>query len=533
MKICNYTTMFLVLVLFPFYGYKAETKTGKFQIATDQKIVDGISLGINPGDTVFLAPGNRGELRFTNITGSEESPVVIINLNGKVVVNSKKGYGISFENSVYFRLTGTGSNDQYGIEIASSNSQGLDVSEFSSNCEADHLEIHNVGYAGIMAKTDPNCTRKDLRYFTMKNLSFHDNLIYETGSEGFYIGFSWFPIRPFRCEQDSILYPHEIHGIRIYNTDLRNTHAEAIQVGSSTKDVKIYRNSIYNYGTTNALWQNNGVQIGAGTTGDFFNNIINTGTGDAISFYGGGNNRLFNNLIINAGKIAITHNDKEAVKGRSYQIMNNTIINPGEFGITIISGNTWTNKLFNNVVVIKNPANGILGYVDSRWYSDNNKVFQKIEDAGFVNPESLDYRLSPQSALINSGMPIPWMKFDYAFKSRPIDNTIDVGAFEFGEAALVASSFPFEKEPETDMILQQQVSKGKYCFEANDKDVDINIYNGEGIMQDANLVRIKKQNVEIDFSGLPQGVYYVSVRIGDKNVQLRRVINNLNNETKN
>lgn len=519
-----------VFALLQVCGFQTKAQSTKFKITQDQKVVDGITMGIQPGDTIFLIPGERQELMFTNITGSEEKPVVIINHSDKVVINSKEWYAIFFDNSIHFKLTGTGSIDQYGIEIASSGSQGLAINGFSSNCEVDHLEIHNVGYAGITAKTDPNCTRKDLRFFIMKNLSFHDNLIYETGSEGFYIGFSWFPIRPYRCGADSILYPHEIHGIRIYNNDLRNTNAEAIQVGSSTRDVKIYGNSIYNYGIKNALWQNNGVQIGAGTTGDFFNNIINTGNGDGISFFGGGNNRLYNNLIINAGKSAIYHNDRVAVEGRNYQIMNNTIINPGELGITVISSHTWTNRLYNNVVVIDNPDNGIIGFVDSRWYSGNNKVYKEIEDAGFIDIESSDFRLAPGSELINSGHPVSWLTFDHEFNARQVGKTNDVGAFEFGKSDLVASSFPFEQNPETDMILGQKVINGKYSFEANDNNSVVNIYNDAGIMLETNLIHIEMSNVEIDFSGLSQGVYYVSVRVAYKNMQLRRVINGFDNE---
>jgi hypothetical protein len=497
-----------------------------FRIAPGQTLVDGIVLGINPGDTLFLEPGDREELHFLNITGTAEKPVIITNHQGKVVVRSQKRYGIAFDNSVYFRFTGTGSSDKYGIEIASSRSQGLSISNFSSNCEADHLEIHHVGYAGIMAKTDPDCSRKDLRCFTMKNLSFHDNLIYETGSEGFYIGFSWFPIRPFRCGQDSILYAHEIHGIRIYNNNLHDTHAEAIQVGSSTRDVKIYCNSIRNYGSANNLWQNNGVQIGAGTVGDFFNNIIDSGPGDAVSFFGGGGNRLFNNLIINAGSSAIFHNDKEAViKGRSYQIMNNTIINPGQFGITIISGNTWTNKLYNNVVVTKDPDNGILGYVDSRWYSGNNKVFRNIEDAGFVDPASSGFGLAPQSALIDSGFAVPWLEFDYHFKTRPAGANYDIGAFEFGGAPATAPDLSFEQNSETEMVQAEVGPDGTYSFSLDEKKAEIVFFDGTGVVQDATRVERKGRNLKIDFSGLPQGVYYVGVKTGDKRLPLKRIIN--------
>jgi hypothetical protein len=48
MKIVNYAIVILFLALFPIYGFKAETQSRKFQIATDQKNVNGISLGVNP-----------------------------------------------------------------------------------------------------------------------------------------------------------------------------------------------------------------------------------------------------------------------------------------------------------------------------------------------------------------------------------------------------------------------------------------------------------------------------------------------------
>ena len=517
----------LILSSVELFYIEAAAQTRNIEVSPVQQTVDGTAMGVNPGDTIFVAAGNRSELHFSNITGTDEKPVIIINRGGKVVINTEKRYAIFFSNSIHFRITGTGSNDKYGIEIASSKSQGLAISEFSSNCEADHLEIHNAGFAGIMAKTDPDCRRKDLRFFIMKNLSFHDNLIYDTASEGFYVGFSWFPIRPFRCGQDSILYAHEIHGLRIYSNDLHHTGAEAIQVGSSTRDVKIFCNSIRNYGTENALWQNNGVQIGAGTTGDFFCNYINTGTGDAISFFGGGGNRLYNNLIINAGNSAIFHNDKEAVKGRSYQIMNNTIIHPAALGITIISSHTWTNKMYNNVVVIRDTTKGILGYVDSRWYAGNNKVYKNIADAGFVNPDSGNFHLTAHSALTGSGLSVPWLDFDYDFKNRPVDMAFDIGAFRFDGPAGSVRAFPFEQEPETDMVPGEAGDNGEYIFTVNDKHISVIIYNGSGVQLDSKRIARKGRDIIIDFEGLPQGIYYVSTETANKRLPLRRIVNKI------
>ncbi len=51
--------------------------------------------------------------------------------------------------------------------------------------EIDHLHIHNVGYAAIVAKTDPNCERKMFLNLSMRNLSFHDNYIHHTAKADF------------------------------------------------------------------------------------------------------------------------------------------------------------------------------------------------------------------------------------------------------------------------------------------------------------------------------------------------------------
>src|SRR4029079_3653920 len=120
--------LFVFLIIFT-SGSVAQTSV--HQINLEQKRVDGISSGIKPGDTIFIKAGNREELMLENITGTDKKPVVIINRGGRVIINTKKDYGILFNNSVHFKITGTGSSDNYGFEIASTNNHGLVVTEFS------------------------------------------------------------------------------------------------------------------------------------------------------------------------------------------------------------------------------------------------------------------------------------------------------------------------------------------------------------------------------------------------------------------
>lgn len=461
----------------------AIAQTSVFQISPEQKRVDGITRGVRPGDTIFIKAGNREELILENITGTEKKPVVIINHGGKVIINTKKDYGILVSNSVHFKITGTGSSDVYGFEIASTANHGLLVTEFSSFCEADHLEIHHVGYAGIVAKTDPNCSRKDMRYFIMQNLSFHDNFIHDIEAEGFYVGYSWYPARNFTCGPDSLLYSHEIHGVRIYNNNMRNTGQEGIQVGTGTKDVMIYSNRVFNYGVTKIQWQNHGVQIGQGTTGEFFNNSVSNGPAEAISLFGGGNNRVYNNVIVNSGASAIYQNDRGAISGRNYQIMNNTIINPAEYGISTVSDHTADNKVSGNTIVMKNTGNAIINAGKMKWDSTGNKIFSSIENSG-----------------------------------------LDTGKLEQHTFKKVTANFPFIKDNSFELVREPIVTRGNYYFTVSFKEPVVKLYNGAGILQDDKKIIVKGRKYEIDLSGFATGIYYVSISSSGKPRQLRRVI---------
>jgi hypothetical protein len=440
-------------------------------------------MAIKPGDTVFIAAGNREELMLQNITGTSKKPVVIINRGGKVIINTKKDYGILFSNSIHFIITGTGSSDEYGFEIASGSNLGLVFTEFSSFCEADHFEIHHVGYAAIVAKTDPNCTRKDLRFFIMQNLSFHDNLIHDTYAEGFYVGYSWHPTRDYKCGEDSLLYSHQIHGIRIFNSNIRNSGQEGIQVGAGTSDVMIYSNSVYNYGIRNEIWQNHGVQIGQATTGDFFNNKISTGPAEAISLFGGGNNRIYDNVIINSGAAAIYQNDRGALPGSDYQIMNNIIITPGGNAVTMVSNHTKTNKVTGNIIVIKDRKNAIVNEGSMKWDSSGNRVFSSIEEAG-----------------------------------------LDAGIIEQDTRKKITSSFPFVKDNTIKLVEEPEIFTDKYLFRIAFKSPSAKLYNSAGILLDAEFVSRKGNDYVVDLSSFSNSIYYVSVLTAGRPCELRRLI---------
>lgn len=462
-----------------------------FHVKTEQQSFDALSKDVQPGDSIYLLAGSRGELQIKNVTGTPEKPVVIINSGGKVIIQTKKDFGILFTNSVHFKLTGTGSADKYGIEIASSANHGLVITDFSSYAEADHLEIHHVGYAGVVAKTDPNCSRKDLRYFVMNNLSFHNNLIHDTSAEGFYIGYSWYPARVYTCGKDSLLYSHPIQGIRIYNNIIQRSGQEAIQVGTGTGDIKIYSNQIEDYGTKNILWQNHGVQIGQGTTGEFFNNTIQNGPGEAISLFGGGNNSVYGNVIINSGASAIYQNDRGALPGTHYYIRNNTIVSPGSYGIMLVSDHTKGNMVNDNTIFIKRPDSAIVNKGSMHWKSSGNKIAPPVEKPGF-NDSLLQVVYE-----INTGY------------------------------------IPFDDKILLPVLTEHALEHRLYLLEVKVKKPTINIYNDAGMLLRDKPVIKKSKGWAIDLNGLPSGIYYISVLSEGKPVQLRRLIRTLKNSNSN
>ncbi len=100
-------------------------------------------------------------------------------------------------NSKYFRITGSGdSAHRYGIILKGASTMGLNLGLLSTNFEVDRLEIADIGFAGIMAKTDPKCGKPYGRdKFTMREIKIHDNYIHDTQGEGLYIGNSFYSQR--------------------------------------------------------------------------------------------------------------------------------------------------------------------------------------------------------------------------------------------------------------------------------------------------------------------------------------------------
>ena len=217
-----------------------------------------------------------------------------------------------------------------------------------------------------------------------------------------------------------------------------------------------YGNTITNYGVAGVYAQHSGIQIGGGTVGKCYNNSIVNGSGNGIAVFGLGNNEIFNNVIVNAGRnyypndstqrvYGIYCNDNGAIPESSFKFYNNTIVNPKSDGIIFSGTISKNNKFYNNIII--NPGSilshikyfpkqnpyinvgsqtGIDAVLSNNYFDTNSNNIQ------FVDTLSNNYRLYKTSPAIDAGMDLSTLDLNYDFDMhvRPFGIGYDIGAFE-------------------------------------------------------------------------------------------------------
>ena len=434
----------------------------KYIVRLSQTNFDGTLLSIKGGDTVFIEPGHRDHLRFYNIHGDSLNYVVFINDGGLVEMSTTtNNFGLQVYNCSYFRLTGTGSDAiKYGINIGHTpkGTNGLALDGFSTNYEVDHIEVSKSGFAGICANPVPDCDNKMNRgNFVCRNTLFHDNYVHSTLGEAFYIGHSFYTGYTITCDSvKKVVYPHEIHGLKIYNNLVDSSGYDGIQVGCATIGCEIYGNRVTNSGVSNTKDQNSGIILGAGTGGKCYNNLIVNGTGTGINVFGIGGNLIYNNIVVNAGKAmndtmittskscGMFCDDRCTTAGTSFCFLNNTIISPKGDGIRFYSRLSKNNMICNNII-LNLGTQGIYGPYESPNLpyvyniagvdvtASNNYYSNSVSSTvNYGNPDEV-YNYCKSLPVIDKGIDVSnfGIMEDYNQNNRKINNTCDIGAFEY------------------------------------------------------------------------------------------------------
>ena len=499
---------------------------------------------IHPGDTLYFRGGLRQNCLIRNFTGSYMHPITFMNYNGPVKVNTNWNYGIVLRNCKFVRLTGTGDlNYFYGFMIQRvKNGAGLSIGDLSSFVEVDHISIDSVPIAGIYAKTDPDCSFQSTRdKFTQYNTIIHDCFISNTGDEGMYLGSSFYSGETIHCNgKDTLVYPHLLSGVRVYNNIVKYTGWDGIQVGSASTNCQIFNNLVMYDSQSGTNYQMSGILIGGGSQCDCYNNYIYKGKGDGIESLGLGDYRIFNNVIVDAGrayypndptkmKYGIYVNDNSAKPGSSFTLLFNDIINPKSNGVRFSSVVTKKNLIASNAII--NPGLGSNAYIvitnpGSDVLVKSNYTAPNSNNAGFIDTT---YKLSSSSPLIDNGYAdARRVYFDYFYRPRPVGNGYDIGIYEYNPA------FPgYVNAPGMTDSLTERDSLNVFTVEptpfpnpvnhnlninftlSRPSDVELIIYNlqGTGLFhEDQFQLKAGEHTLKVETTNYQEGVYLFTIR---------------------
>lgn len=529
----------ILFFLFAGYHVKAQSRDCDVEIPESIFVIDGSHGSIHPGDVVCIKGSTKDFLLIRNVNGTAEQPVEFINNDGVVIINTDNYYGIKISHSSFIKLSGTGSEFvKYGFQVQRvAAGTGLSVGDLSTDVEIENVEIANTSIAGVYAKTDPTCSdfSSTRDKFTMYNFKFHDCYVHDVADEGLYIGSSKYSGQHLTGDCDTLVYPHVLIGTRVYNNIINNTGWDGIQVSSAEEDCKVYNNEIRNDSYAGHNGQMSGILIGGGTRADVYNNKIYDGKGDGIDIFGLGSMRVFNNLIVRAGRTYMP-NDPVAFKHGIYlgkavtqadednKIYNNTIVSPKSFGITYANDESNMGYLINNVVV--NPGYTDAG--DAAFYNinvdasqieiENNYSNSNVEAAKFMDVITDNYDLKVNSPLIDKGkdMTSEGLVFDIDGRNRPFHNYTDMGAYECQDTTISVEEVDMKN---SEMYPNPANNEVFFKISSGNPIVNLKVFSLNG-----SLVKQAGDVSSLNVSDLSNGIYRIMVTYKQNNKSFPLVI---------
>jgi parallel beta-helix repeat protein len=413
------------------------------------------SLGLEPGDTLWLESGEREYLSFWNFCGDSLKPIVIKS-KGEVVIHSNNNIyykqGINIKNCKYLVIDGSHEKLNYGIRITKTNiGSGLDIRDLSTNISLEFIEISHCDFAGMSIKDDPDCSGKSWRdSFIMKNIVISNCYIHDTRGEGIYLGSTAYDGSQLHCDYSGTSFsvnPHLLDGVTVSHNKIENTGREGLQLFSSI-NAEVYNNSISNYGLEREANHASGLLIGLGTSAKVYNNKIDNGFGHGIYLNGDGNCYLYNNLITNSGIAKDSQNimaagiyvDARRIANHAthYTVTNNTIVKTKNNGIRLVYFRLQKNiTLYNNLIGEFGNGSHVYSQLDQIAIYPINRL--GIDEFGNYYSKSLDslyltnnYSPTKKSGAINCGRAIKDFKINTDINGNKRNNgQIDAGAFEY------------------------------------------------------------------------------------------------------
>ena len=507
-------------------------------------------LNIRPGQTICLAAGNYNQIRFQDFQGTIDSPIIVKNCGGLVNLNTADYHTMSFDNCRYMRITGTGDNSlTYGMSIngTKTGSSGLVVSGLSTDIEVDHIKVTKASFAGMMIKQDPTCSTNTWRdSFTMYNIKVHDNYVRDVGGEGFYIGNSFWQQGLTRtCNGQNItVYPHRILGLKIYNNIVRNSAWEAIQYGCAP-DAEVYNNDIDSSGQANVSQQCNVIQMGAGSGGKLYNNVIrNVKCGGIVAIGFVENSKIYNNLVVGSSDGMFIDTRDSNQNNISMVVANNTLSNITNVGIKMYDyglNYTVTNpngtKTFvsfpknylpiakNNIIIGAYWSFQVLGAAQQRIDSSKNYALRTpfSSPPSFFIPNKLSlfadtmaYTLLASASIVDWGIDMSshGILTDRFGTARPQGNSFDIGAHESLYNPPLVQPLVSSKSPTIQLSIYPSVSDNEINIRVppSVKSANYLIFNAQGqVIMNKFYSNSVGSEFSLNVSDLKPGLYILSL----------------------
>ncbi len=374
--------------------------------------VNGTELGYQPGDVVCVMAGSYEYIRFREIRGDENNPIVIKNCGGVVEVsNEDRAYAIDFQGSSHhFHLTGTGDpNVSYGFRVRAPATEpypgvGLWFLDKSTDYEADHIEVYETGFAGVMSKTDPLCDGSaDQDVFVQRNVHLHHMWVHDTGGEGFYVGSTQSGGHTITCDnQREVHQPHFLEGIEIDHMLIEDTGWDGMQVGMARQGCGVHDNVIRRVGGAGVEFQQQGLQIGTYSSCDVRRNSLSDGPQMGIIVLGAYDSTFADNVIARFGADGIYANLNMTPGPVAYRVAHNTILGFGGSAVRVFGDQIENGVAWNNLVIGAEGAIAISN--DVGWASEGNVFVSDTAAARFVDAAADDFHLLDDSPARAAGV---------------------------------------------------------------------------------------------------------------------------------
>lgn len=270
----------------------SEKKTGKKitlnAVSNQVYCIDVVKdYNILPGDTLVVPTGITSFL-LGNIHGEKERPITLVPQDSGWI-GGYVNYSAHISHASYFKVNG------FHIDGRNLTHFGLIVAAQTSNYEISNCYIKNTGSIGLCAKQDPDSSQINGSWpgFSIMNVSIHDVVVKNTGTEGFYLGYTFDIIKPLASP---------IVNLQLFNIRIDSTGWDGLQL-SNCQNVRMHDVAISNYGLRNQRGQQAGLLIGGMVTlRDSIQNIsVSDGTGAGLLIFGRGTMKFARINLYNVG----------------------------------------------------------------------------------------------------------------------------------------------------------------------------------------------------------------------------------------